>query len=187
MLKSYEILRCEPLHDIKGHITNIYEEIVYHASNEKERSLLKNLIQQSLENKACKRGVDYRASLIKAVIWLKNKINDDLYDILETLCEIQELLYTSVENRTVEKILRLDNQTFLHMMLLKRVVKRNPLSPKMSSKKFYGKYLHAIVAHGPLMLRIISGISANSEQEERTFNTLKTTSNIKLPPRSCCA
>ena len=48
MLNSYEILPCEPLHDIKGHITNIYEEIVYHATNEKERSLLKSTIQQSL-------------------------------------------------------------------------------------------------------------------------------------------
>ena len=105
-------------------------------------------------------------------------MNDDLYDILETLCEIQKLLYTSEENRTVEKILRLHNQTFLHMLLLKRFVKKKTLSPKMSSKKFYGKYLHAIIAHGPLMVRIISGISANTEQKERTFNTLKPTTSL---------
>ena len=52
-------------------------------------------------------------------------MNDDLY---ERLCETQELLYTSEEDRTVERILRFHNQTFFHMMLLKRLVKRNPLS-----------------------------------------------------------
>ena len=54
-----------------------------------------------------------------------------------------------------------------------------PLSPKISAKKFYGKYLHALIAHGPLMVCIVSGKSANTEQEERTFNTMKTTTTSK--------
>ena len=36
MLKNYEIISCEPLHDVKGHIINLYEEIPYHAHNVKE-------------------------------------------------------------------------------------------------------------------------------------------------------
>ena len=43
---------------------------------------------KSLEDKSCKRGVDYRASLIKCVILLQNKIDDHLMNILETVCEI---------------------------------------------------------------------------------------------------
>ena len=103
MLKEYEILPCEPLHDVKGHIINLYEEIPYHACNEDEKSLIKPVIHQSLEDKSCKRGVDYRASLIKCVILLQNKIDDDLLNILETMYEIQDLMYTSEENRTINK------------------------------------------------------------------------------------
>ena len=65
------------------------------------------------------------------------------------------------------------------MMLVKSVVKRKPLSPKISAEKFYGNYLHALIAHGPLMVRIVYGKSANTEQEERTFNTMKTTTTSK--------
>ena len=75
----------------------------------------------------------------------------------------------------METILRMHNQTFLHMMLVKNVVKLNPLSPKISAKKFYSKYLHDLITHGPLMVCIVSGKSANTEQEERTFNPMKTT------------
>ena len=126
-------------------------------------------------NKSCKRGLDYRVSLIQLVVMLRNKINEQIYDILDTMCEIQEILYAGENKRSVETILRMHNQTFLHMMLVKSVVKRNPLSPEISAKKLYSKYLHALIAHGPLMLGIVSGNSANTEQEERTFNTMKTT------------
>ena len=91
------------------------------------------------------------------------------------MCEIQEILYAGENKRSVETILRMHNQPFLHMMLVKSVVKRKPLSPKISARKFSGKYLHALIAHGPLMVRIVSGKLANTEQEERTFNTMKTT------------
>ena len=93
------------------------------------------------------------------------------------MCEIQEMLYADENKRSVETILRMHNQTFLHMMLLKNVVKCSPLSPKLSTKKLYGKYLHALIAHAPLMLRIVSGKSANTELEERTFNTMKRTTS----------
>ena len=83
--------------------------------------------------------------------------------------------------KDVETIFRMHNQTFLHMMLVKSVVKRNPLSPKISAKKFYRKYLHALIAHGPLMVRIVSGKSANTEPEERTFNTMKTITTTTTP------
>ena len=47
------------------------------------------------------------------------------------------------------------------------------MSPKLTKKKFYGKYLHALIAHEPMLLRMVSGKSTNAE-EERTFNSLKT-------------
>ena len=177
LLNAYEILPCEPLHDVKGHLNNLYEEIVYHAENKEEKILLQNTIGHVMGDKSCKRGVDYRVSLIQLVVMLRNKVNEQIFDLLDTMCEIQEILYTGENKRSVETILRMYNQTFLHIMLVKNVIKRNPLSPKISAKKFYGKYLHALIAHGPLMVRIVSGKSTNTEQEERTFNTIKTTTS----------
>ena len=118
-LNSYEILPCEPLHDVKGHLNNLYEEIVYHAENKEEKILLQNAIGHVMGDKSCKRGVDYRVSLIQLVVMLRNKINEQIYDILDTMCEIQEILYAGENKRSVETILCMHNQTFLHMMLVK--------------------------------------------------------------------
>ena len=82
MLNSYEILPCEPLHDMKGHIINLYEEISYHAENREEKILLQNTIGDVMGDKTCKRQL---------VVLLRNKIDEQLYDILETMCEIQEM------------------------------------------------------------------------------------------------
>lgn len=48
---------------------------------------------------------------------------------------------------------------------------------KMTVRKFYGTYLHDLTAHGPIQLCIVSGRSANAEEEERTFNTVKSITN----------
>ena len=122
LLNSYEILPCEPLHDVKGHLNNLYEKIVYHAENKEEKILLQNTIGHVMGDNSCKRGVDYRVSLIQLVVMLRNKINEQIYDILDTMCEIQEILYAGENKRSVETILRMHNQSFFHMMLVKSVV-----------------------------------------------------------------
>ena len=108
LFESYEILPCEPLHDVKGHILN-------HVKNKKEK-LLQKTIDYVMGGKKCKRGVDYRVGLIHLVTLLHDKIDDDIFDIFETMCEVQEVLYGGSESkRSVEMI---HNQSFLHMMLL---------------------------------------------------------------------
>ena len=94
------------------------------------------------------------------------KINNDVYQILLSFREIQHILYLEEANRTIENILRLHN--LLHSWLLKYVVGPNPKG--LTSRCFYGKYFHAIVCHSSS----VSGKSANTEQEEHVFNTLKT-------------
>ena len=42
----------------------------------------------------------------------------------------------------------------------------------------YGKYFHAITKHAAEQYRIISGRASNTEQEERTFNYLKSVSTL---------
>ena len=171
LLELYEILPCEPLHDVKGHIQNLFEEIPYHTKKEK---LLQKTIDHVMGGKNCNRRVDYRVGLIQLVVLLRDKIDNDIFNIFETMCEIQEVVYSGESKRSVEMILRLQNQSFLHRMLLKKIVKDKPLSPKLTKKKFYGKYLHALIAHAAMLLRMVSGKSINTEEEERTFNSLKT-------------
>ena len=67
-LASYEILACEPLHDIMNHIKNLFLEIPHHV---KDKSKLKDLIEASFNGKDCHRGVDQRSSLIKVYLFVK--------------------------------------------------------------------------------------------------------------------
>ena len=56
-LINYEILGTEPLHDINGHIKNLFEEIVEHVPN---KTYLQNVLTSSYEGKEIKRGTDTR-------------------------------------------------------------------------------------------------------------------------------
>ena len=58
MLEHYEILGCEPLHDIKHHIENMYAELPHHL-NKAEKKLMEEAIRLSLERKDINRGIDY--------------------------------------------------------------------------------------------------------------------------------
>ena len=109
----YKILGCEPLHDIKHHIENMYVELPHHL-NKTEKKLMEETIQLSLERKEIKRGIDYRKSLIKWNVSLGGKIDANVFKIMSTLCEIQDILYAGEVERTVENILRFHNQVFLH-------------------------------------------------------------------------
>ena len=68
-------------------------------------------------------------------------------------------------------ISRYHNVTFQHALLINKVI-RQPKS--LTSRKLFGHYYHSIIVHSPQQLRVISGPSSNVEDEERTFNFLKT-------------
>lgn len=60
----YEILPCEPLHDIGHHIENVLTELPCHLPDPAAQ-LINECIDLCLGNKDCKRTVDYRVALIK--------------------------------------------------------------------------------------------------------------------------
>ncbi|XP_065678700.1 uncharacterized protein LOC136093585 [Hydra vulgaris] len=134
-LSKYEILPCEPLHDVKGHTSNLYEEISSHL-NTIERKLFKEMVSLSFDNKDCKRGIDYRKSLSKLVLTLKGKIDSRAYNVLLTMFYIQGILYGNELSRTIENILFLYNQTFLHSIYLKELIKDKLIA--VSQRKMYG-------------------------------------------------
>jgi len=55
-------------------------------------------------------------------------------------------------------------------MLCKEIVGQPKI---LTTRKFYGRYWHSLTAHAAKQNRIISGKSANTEEEERQFNTLQ--------------
>ena len=181
-LANYEVLGCEPLHDVTGHIKNLFDAIPIHL-NKAEKELFQNMIGLSFEGRDAKRGCDHRAALVKITKALDGKINTTAHQILLIMCEIQDILYSREENRTNQTILRLHNLTFSHAILLNKYFKDTNWKGQktITKRKLFGKYFHAITNHSSQQFRILSGRSANTEQEERTFSYLKlvsaTTSN----------
>ena len=174
LLESYEILANEPMHDIAGHWKNLIEEIPYHL-DASEKILFNNLCSVSLAKDA-KRAVDYRKTFINICLQLKGHIPQKIYDIFLTGCEMQEILYASDNERDSRKILRYCLKAYQHSILLSEVVNLKPR--KVTCRKLYGKYYHALVRHAGKQLRIVSGKSAHAEQEERQFNYLKTITKL---------
>ncbi|XP_066928359.1 uncharacterized protein [Clytia hemisphaerica] len=170
-LDSYEVLPVEPLHVIKEHIKNLLDEIPEHLDRNAKKHF-KDLKKISFNGKEAKRGCDYRESIVSLCQTLPKSF--PYIELLETLCEITELLYQYEDKRTVQSILRLHNVGFRHYILLKE---QFPQPTKLTPRKFYGQYYHSLIIHAPLQYRIIDGISSNAEEEERSFNDLKSFAN----------
>ena len=166
---SYEVLRFEPLHDIGKHIENLFGELPDHLSSD-EASKLKAILELCIGGKDTKRTIDYRCALIVVSNQLRGSVNQVVQLLLDTLVEIQEIAYSSEAQRTPRSVLRFHNLTWHHAMLCKSVVGFS--LKQMTTRKFYGNYFHNITAHAPIQNRLISGISANTEEQERVFNSI---------------
>ena len=167
-LINYEILGTEPLHDINGHIKNLFEEIVEHVPN---KTYLQNVITSSYEGKEVKRGADTRLALLLVTSSIKDNVPGHIYMIFETLCAIQELLYLNDNKRTAESVLALYVKTVLNGILLRKHIGHN--IKKLSAKKLYGKYFHFLFRHFAEEDRLLSDTSMNAENQGRTSNFLK--------------
>ena len=173
-LINYEILANEPMHDIAGHWKNLVEELPYHL-NKNEKKLFKDIVSLTL-NKETKRAVDYRETALNLCINLKGKVNIDIYSIIQTGCEIQEMIYALQEERNVAMILRCHLKCYIHSHLLISLIGNKPKS--LTKRKIFGKYFHAISRHAGKQLRIVCGKSAHAEQEERNFNLMKSITKL---------
>ena len=172
VLRLYEILGCEPLHEHSNQIQNLYAELPHHHE---DKATIIDFIEGTFNGKDCRRAADYRQSLIRVYLFLDHHYpHSPLTNILFTLCEMQRINYHNEADRTNENILRMYVQSFLHMILLKENIEKKLKC--ITQRKLFGKYYHALITHAPDQLRIIDGRSANTENEERKFNFLKVTS-----------
>ena len=126
-------------------LKNIYSELPRHVDRSVKLTL-ENIIQKSFNDKEAKNSSDCRESLLIVTNWFiqnnnnkSNKSNEFSSKILETLTEIQGILYLPDNQRNTTRILRLINITFVHAMFIKMLFKGNIKS--LTSRKFFWKVL----------------------------------------------
>ena len=140
IIRSYEVLANEPMHDIDGHLRNLIEELTYHL-NKEEKQLFHGLVPVVL-NKESKRAVDYRKSVIYLCIHLQGKININVYNILLTVCYMQEILYGAEKDRNMLRIFRYHILCYVHTYLLIDFLGKKLKA--LTKRKMFEKYFHSI-------------------------------------------
>jgi len=115
-IASYEALPCEPMHDISNHIGNILEEIPSHLTKE-QKNKFNEILQLTLGDKEVKRATDHRAALVIFSNQLRGHVSETLQSLLDTLSEMQAILYSNDIKRCPRLILRYHNVSFLHFVM----------------------------------------------------------------------
>jgi len=179
-IDSYEALACEPMHDISNHIGNILEELPNHITKE-QKVIFNEIYEFTLGGKETKRATDHRYAIIMFAKRFKGVLTETQQLLLNTVVEMQDILYSDDNNRCPRLILRYHNLSFMHFLMCTLEFGSKPAA--LTARKLYGKYLHNLVSHQAIQLRIISGTASNAENEERVFNAIKgitnTTSNYR--------
>ena len=94
----------------------------------------------------------------------------DVLKLLTTLSEIGRLLYAHDYVHSPQSVLHLHLITWTHWMLLRSII---PQPKKLTKRKLWGYYAHALLTHAPVQYRLISLRQLNAENEERLFGSLK--------------
>ena len=173
-LGDYEVSGVEPLHDFKGHMSNLLEELPFHVVGKAYEELA--VIKKSVLGKSTLRCVDYRkAAILVSQAFRKAdvRVEADIKILVDTAVEICEIMYSQDNMRTQRNILRLHNITFLHGRLCVTLFS-NPKS--ISQRKMFGTYFHSITCHSAQLYRTINLRSLNTEHQERTFNQINSIS-----------
>ena len=169
MLKSFEVLSVEILHDLKEHIKNLWTELP-HILFPKEKKIFEDTYNRALGNKATKRGCDYRFSLVEMYCKMKGRCQIQVERLLETLVEISEMCYALANKRHMKYVLRIHNITYLHSAIC---VDLFPKPKVLTHEKLFGQYFHAIAEHLARQSRQVSSKQTYAEQDERYFSGLK--------------
>ena len=148
----------------------MYTELPHHL-HQNEKEILEHAINTSFAKKDTKRSVDYRKSIIILTTYCRGKICSFAQLLIETLMNIQILIYAGENKRNQKHISRLNNQLLLHFLLCKIVIGKN--LKVLSFRKSFASYLHASIPHAGLQIRIVSGMTAFAESEERLFQQAK--------------
>ena len=166
-LEKYTVLDSEPLHDMKGHLSNLFKELP-HILPSNIRASCKDIIASNSRDKVT--GADYRTILFELYLHFSNLtiVDKSILLLLRTAIKLSELLYMSDDKRTPKCVLQLYNVSWLHHELCSKLF--TTFHGDLSRSTFFGSYLHSLVVHAPLQFEIISLRSINTENQERIFN-----------------
>lgn len=168
-LENYEISPTEPLHDTKGHLSNVIDELLAQTTGNTKKELTS--ICSSVLGKETLRCCDYRKCAILILQALeKLKADPKIIELMRTLVEITEILYSNNSKRSSQSVLRLHNLTFVHGKLCSELFH----TPKtITRRKMFGRYFHSLTSHAPILYRIVCLRSMNAEVQERMFGQCK--------------
>ncbi len=169
-LTEYTILNCEPLHDVKGHLANLMEELP-NLLQGSQKEKCNDLLVARLGGKVS--GADMHSTVITLyVLLLKEGTKQCILDLLHSIIKISQILYSDEQNGSPKQVLSLYNNAWLHMELCKELL---PNPHAITRRKLYGIYLHALTTHAPLQYEIVSQKSINAENQERLFGQARRT------------
>ena len=180
-LRFYEVFATEPLHDLKNHIQNVFDELPTILKG-KSKDIFLKAKSETIDRKDVKRGCDYRQALIMITYMMRGKCSDVVYDLLLSLCQISKIAYQRAGRRTEKVVLRLYNLCYKHGVLCTEIFKTTRI---LTNRKIFGIYFHALVTHFAETFRLIPLSSVHVESEERYFGAInsisKRTSDRKAP------
>ncbi|CAG2211878.1 unnamed protein product [Mytilus edulis] len=172
---KYEVLACEPLHDITNIVQHIIMELPHHIQNSEVKKQLEKFSQSTIGEKNQIKGSDARLYAVKLAKFIQNlhqekKIQNDVLNLSNALVEIINICYSGHDARNQRSVLRLHNQCFVFALACLKVIG----SPqKMTARKFYGSHFHSLVIHAPETYRLLCLRSVVPEEEERTFGDIR--------------
>ena len=91
-LHWYCILDCEPLHDIKGHLMNLFTELPYIITDRELRTEVVHL-QHTVVPKEKPSCGDYRWAAIRLFALLNGKASTNVCMLMSTIIEMSEIFY----------------------------------------------------------------------------------------------
>jgi len=116
-LGSYEVLPCEPMHDIAHHIENLLTELTVHIEDEECKNKLLEAASLTTGRKETKRAVDFCCSLITTSLYVQGTAGPRVQSLLDTMVDMQDILYKDDNKRSPRLILRYHNSSWYHHIL----------------------------------------------------------------------
>ena len=172
---QYEVLGCEPLHDITNLVQNVITELPNHIKDPVVQKQFQHFTATTIGNKNQLKGSDARMFAVKltkfaTTLYINQQLDINIMELINSLIDIVHICYSPFESRTPKSILRLHNQCF-KFGIMSRIVFGIPT--KMTTRKFFGSHFHSLTAHTSETYRIFNLKSVVTEQEERCFGDLR--------------
>ena len=161
-LQHYTILDSEPLHDLKGHLFNLFTELPY---------ILKGDVQESCQKIIKSKCADLRLTAVHLYqLFLQHYKYDHQLLLIQTAVQISEILYLPAHRQSPKRVLQLYNCTWFHHTLCSLMF---PTLKCLTREKMFGTYLHHRSSHAPTEYEIVALSSVNTEAEECLFDQAK--------------